>query len=61
MADVLCGSMPLDTLSFGDQAPQIMNAMRDMGKIAVLMGSICAGILGSLLVNMVGKFENRKK
>ena len=38
-----------------------MNAMRDMGKIAVLMGSVCAGILGSLLVNMVGKFENRKK
>jgi len=54
-------SIFVDTLSFGDQAPQIMNAMRDMGKIAVLMGSICAGILGSVLVNMVGKFENRKK
>ena len=54
-------SIFVDTLSFGDQAPEIMNAMRDMGKIAVLMGSVCAGILGSLLVNMVGKFENRKK
>ena len=54
-------SIFVDTLSFGNQAPEIMNAMRDMGKIAVLMGSICAGILGSLLVNMAGKFENRKK
>ena len=54
-------SIFVDTLSFGNQATEIMNAMRDMGKIAVLMGSVCAGILGSLLVNMVGKFENRKK
>ena len=54
-------SIFVDTLSFGGHSPEIMNAMRDMGKIAVLMGSICAGILGSVLVNVAGKFENRKK
>ena len=54
-------SIFVDTLSFGNQAAEVMNAMRDMGKIAVLMGSICAGILGSVLVNIAGRFENRKK
>lgn len=54
-------SIFVDTLSFGNQAPEVMNTMRDMGKIAVLMGSVCAGILGSVLVNVVGRFENRKK
>ncbi len=54
-------SIFVDTLSFGGQAPEVMNAMRDMGKIAVLLGSVSAGILGSALVNVAGKFENRKK
>ena len=53
-------SIFVDTLSFGNQAPDVMNAMRDMGKIAVLMGSVCAGVLGSVLVNIAGRFENRK-
>ena len=53
-------SIFVDTLSFGDQAPEVMNAMRDAGKIAVLMGSVCAGILGSILVNVVYKLQGKK-
>ena len=53
-------SIFVDTLSFGDQAPEIMSRLRDMGKVAVLMGSLCAGLLGSLLINIVHKMENRK-
>ena len=54
-------SIFVDTLSFGDQAPEVMSAMRDAGKIAVLLGSICAGILGSVLVNTVHKIQSRNK
>ncbi|MCQ2156074.1 MAG: Na+/H+ antiporter NhaA [Bacteroidales bacterium] len=54
-------SIFVDTLSFGNNTPEIMNTMRDAGKIAVLLGSICAGILGSVLVNFVYKLENLKK
>lgn len=50
-------SIFVDTLSFGDQAAVEM--LRDMGKIAVLMGSLCAGILGSILVNVVYKFQRK--
>lgn len=47
-------SIFVDTLSFGNVAdPAIMDSMRDAGKIAVLMGSIGAAILGSTLVNIV--------
>ena len=46
-------SIFVDTLSFGDQAPEIMTMLRDMGKIAVLLGSLCAGILGTLLITLV--------
>jgi len=54
-------SIFVDTLSFGDQVPDIMNHLRDAGKIAVLLGSICAGIFGSLLINTVYKIESRGK
>ena len=47
----------VDTLSFGDQTPEVISALRDAGKIAVLMGSVCAGIIGSILVNTVHKIE----
>lgn len=50
-------SIFVDTLSFGDQAPQIMEHLRDAGKIAVLMGSLCSGILGSVLINLVYKIR----
>ena len=54
-------SIFVDTLSFSNVAdPAITNAMRDAGKIAVLMGSVCAGILGSILVNVVYKICPKK-
>lgn len=54
-------SIFVDTLSFGDQTPEIMEHLRNAGKIAVLMGSICAGILGSLLINIVYKLQGPKR
>ncbi|MCQ2176449.1 MAG: Na+/H+ antiporter NhaA [Bacteroidales bacterium] len=53
-------SIFVDTLSFGGVADDAtISAMRDAGKIAVLMGSICAGILGSVLVNFVYKIQKK--
>ena len=53
-------SIFVDTLSFGGVADDLTTAaMRDAGKIAVLMGSICAGILGSVLVNFVYKLQKK--
>lgn len=54
-------SIFVDTLSFSDQAPEITSRLRDMGKVAVLMGSLCSGIFGSLLVNLVHRIESRKQ
>lgn len=51
-------SIFVDTLSFSGQSPEVMAHLRDMGKVAVLMGSLCAGILGSILINIVHKVEN---
>lgn len=50
-------SIFVDTLSFGDQAPEIMDKLRDMGKIAVLLASLCAGILGTILVTVSHKLD----
>ena len=50
-------SIFVDTLSFADQAPEITARLRDMGKVAVLMGSLCAGVIGSCLIMMINKFE----
>jgi len=53
-------SIFVDTLSFGDQSPEIMEHLRNAGKIAVLLGSICAGILGSVLISIVDKFGKQR-
>lgn len=53
-------SIFVDTLSFSDQTPEVMARLRDMGKVAVLMGSLCAGLLGSLLITIIDKLEKRK-
>ena len=45
-------SIFVDTLSFGDQPMDVMMHLRDAGKIAVLLGSICSGILGSILISL---------
>ena len=52
-------SIFVDTLSFGNQAPETMEHLRNAGKIAVLMGSVCAGILGSVLVSLVHKIGRK--
>lgn len=52
-------SIFVDTLSFGEQAPDVVAHLRDAGKIAVLMGSLCAGILGSVLINIVAKVQKK--
>ena len=47
-------SIFVDTLSFGDY-PQHAAVLRDIGKVAVLMGSLIAALLGIFLVNIVRK------
>jgi NhaA family Na+:H+ antiporter len=54
-------SIFVDTLSFGDQTPEVMARLRDMGKVAVLMGSLCAGLLGSLLITIIDKLESKQR
>lgn len=49
-------SIFVDTLSFGDY-PDLAPMLRDMGKIAVLLGSLCAGILGTIMISVVDKFQ----
>lgn len=45
----------VDTLSFGEFTAGQANTLRAFGKIAVLLGSLCAGILGSLLITLFHK------
>ena len=52
-------SIFVDTLSFGDQPEQVTLMLRNMGKVAVLLGSLCAGILGSILAILTHKRENK--
>ena len=53
-------SIFVDTLSFGEQAPDVMIHLRDAGMMAVLMGSVCAGLLGTVLINLVDKACKKK-
>ena len=48
-------SIFVDTLAFSDKG------MIDRGKIAVLMGSLCAALLGCLLINLVYKISKKKQ
>lgn len=55
-------SIFVDTLSFSEIADQaVLATMRDAGKIAVLLGSVCAGLLGSALVNIVYGISSKKQ
>ena len=53
-------SIFVDTLSFGGLLPEVTTHLRDAGKIAVLLGSVCAGVLGSVLISIVHKLEKKK-
>lgn len=50
----------VDTLSFGELEPAATEILRSSGKIAVLMGSLCAGIMGSLLITLFHKLDSKK-
>ena len=52
-------SIFVDTLSFGDQLPEVMSHLRNLGKIAILAASLSAGILGSVLISMFAKKEKK--
>jgi len=56
-------SIFVDTLSFGgpDIGPELTQHLRDAGKIAVLLGSVAAGVLGSLTITAVSAIEKMKK
>ena len=54
-------SIFVDTLSFGELEPAITNIIRSSGKIAVLLGSLCSGIIGSILISMFHNMETNKK
>ena len=51
----------VDTLSFGELPPETTEMLRSSGKIAVLLASLSAGILGSVLISLFHRIENRKK
>ncbi|MBR5215567.1 MAG: Na+/H+ antiporter NhaA [Bacteroidales bacterium] len=51
-------SIFVDTLSFGELAPEMTMHLRNLGKIAILAASISAGILGSVLITA---FSKKKK
>lgn len=55
-------SIFVDTLSFAgpDIDPLVTQQLQDAGKIAVLMGSVASGLLGSLLISAVARIQNRK-
>ena len=55
-------SIFVDTLSFAGEGidPATTQHLRDAGKMAVLMGSVCAGILGSLFITLVHKIQSKK-
>lgn len=49
----------VDTLSFGELCPEATDMLRSSGKIAVLLGSLSAGILGSLLITLFDKMQKK--
>lgn len=53
-------SIFVDTLSFGEHAPELTEQLRSVGKIAVLLGSLCAGLLGSALIALFNRVEKNR-
>ena len=48
-------SIFVDTLSFGEHAPEMTMHLRNLGKIAILAASMSAGVLGSVLITLFSK------
>ncbi len=53
-------SIFVDTLSFSHLAEGTTETLRDAGKIAVLLGSLFSGLLGSLLVSLIARSKGKK-
>jgi NhaA family Na+:H+ antiporter len=53
-------SIFVDTLSFGEQVPEVTAVLRSSGKIAVLIASLCAGVLGSLLIMIFSRKKDNE-
>ena len=52
-------SIFVDTLSFGDQPQETMMMLRDMGKVAVLLGSLFSAVVGTILVQIFHRTDSR--
>jgi NhaA family Na+:H+ antiporter len=52
-------SIFIDTLSFSEIDHELTLQLRNMGKMAVLMGSLCSGILGSTLIYIFSRIEEK--
>ena len=54
-------SIFVDTLSFAGEGidPAVTQHLRDAGKIAILLGSLASGVLGSLLITIVAKLKKK--
>ena len=54
-------SIFVDTLSFAGEGidPAVTQHLRDAGKIAILLGSLASGVLGSLLITIVAKIKKK--
>ena len=54
-------SIFVDTLSFGGAGidPGMTQHLRDAGKIAVLLGSLCSGVLGSVLISLMARIKKQ--
>lgn len=50
-------SIFVDTLSFGELNPSMIEMMRASGKIAVLLASLSSGILGSILIRIFSQMK----
>ena len=53
-------SLFVDSLSFRGIDPDITQHLRDAGKIAVLLGSVCSALLGSVIVNALSRRSLKK-
>lgn len=54
-------SIFIDTLSFGEQPVEITEHLRAVGKIAILAASLCAGLLGSLLIALFNQKAKKQR
>jgi NhaA family Na+:H+ antiporter len=52
-------SIFIDTLSFGELQPEMTQQLRNMGKMAVLMGSLCSALLGCILIYLFTSIKSQ--